>query len=155
LENGLSSHHRELAGNETFWSVQLFVDELNNLLAHLDLQARPIDVLGHSWGGMLAAVWAATSPKSANLRRLILSSSLASMEAWRKGVQALREQLPPEVQKVLDEAEETKDFDSPAYQDAVKLFYKRHLSLARPWPAPEVQAALNWFANDSTTYGIM
>ncbi|CAD6444328.1 7732f8a2-3930-4dd6-860e-f485d7f8ceb3 [Sclerotinia trifoliorum] len=35
----------------------------------------------------------------------------------------------------------------------MEVFYQRHLSLARPWPAPEVQAALNWFAKDATTYG--
>ncbi|CAD6441504.1 bc00e7f4-1d07-4fcb-b139-5acfbf7a6696 [Sclerotinia trifoliorum] len=37
----------------------------------------------------------------------------------------------------------------------MEVFYQRHLSLARPWPAPEVQAALNWFAKDATTYGTM
>lgn len=56
---------------------------------------------------------------------------------------------------VLDRADETKDFESSEYQAAVEVFYKRHLSLARPWPAPEVQAALNWFEKDATTYGTM
>ncbi|OTA89502.1 hypothetical protein M434DRAFT_34274 [Hypoxylon sp. CO27-5] len=132
IGNGRSTHLPDKAGDEAFWSIDLFKRELDNLIAHLGLKERPIDVYGHSWGGMLAAEWAAT-PSSANLRRL----------------------LPEDVQEVLDRLEKEKDFDSPEYEAAVEVFYKRHLSLARPWPAKEVQAALNWFAKDATTYSTM
>lgn len=155
IGNGRSSHFPDKAGDEAFWTVDLFVRELNNLLAYLDLQDKPIDAYGHSWGGMLAAVWAATSKESTNLRRLVISSSLASMDLWRQGVEALRKQLPPDVQDVLDKAEKELNFQTPEYEAAVEIFYKRHLSLARPWPAPEVQAALDWFAKDPTTYSTM
>lgn len=153
IGNGRSTHLPEKNGDEKFWSVELFMKELDNLLLHLELQDRPIDLYGHSWGGMLAAEWAAAQPP--NLRRLVISNSLASMDVWREGVSMLRAQLPADVQKVLDHAEETLDFDSSEYQDAVEVFYKRHLSLSRPWPSTEVQAALDWFAKDSTTYGTM
>lgn len=153
IGNGQSTHLPEKNGDEKFWSVELFINELDNLLSHLGLQDRPIDVYGHSWGGMLAAEWAAAQPT--NLRRLIISNSLASMDAWREGVNHLRQQLPADVQRVLAHAEETLDFESSEYQDAVEVFYKRHLGLSRPWPSPEVQAALDWFAKDPTTYGTM
>lgn len=155
IGNGRSTHLPDKAGDEAFWSIDLFKDELDNLLLHLGLKDRPIDVYGHSWGGMLAAEWASTPSSSANLRRLIIASSLASMDAWRAGITALRNKLPEDVQKVLKEAEEKMDFESPEYEAAVEVFYKRHLSLARPWPAEEVQAALDWFAKDGTTYGTM
>ncbi|KAI1879446.1 hypothetical protein JX265_002400 [Neoarthrinium moseri] len=155
IGNGRSTHLAEKAGDEEFWTVSLFQRELDNLISHLGLQERPIDVYGHSWGGMLAAEWAATPSSSVNLRRLVLSNSLASMDAWRVGISALRKKLPDDVQKVLDRADETKDFESPEYEAAVEVFYKRHLSLARPWPAKEVQSALDWFAKDSTTYSTM
>lgn len=77
------------------------------------------------------------------------------MDVWRQGINSLREQLPEDVREALDRAEETKDFESPEYEAAVEVFYKKHLSLARPWPSQEVQAALNWFAKDATTYGTM
>lgn len=153
IGNGRSTHLPEKSGDEKFWSVDLFMKELDNLLLHLGLRDRPVDVLGQSWGGMLAAEWAAAQPS--NLRRLVLSNSLASMEVFLEGVNTLRKQLPQDVQKVLDHADETLDFESPEYEAAVEVFYKRHLSLARPWPAPEVQAALDWFAKDPTTYGTM
>lgn len=155
IGNGRSTHLPEKAGDEAFWSVTLFSNELDNLLSHLDLTERPIDIYGHSWGGMLAAVWAATSTHSKYLRRLVISNSLASMDSWRTGITKLRNALPLDIQKVLDHAEETGDSESPEYESAVEVFYKRHLSLARPWPSPEVQAALNWFAKDPTTYNTM
>lgn len=155
IGNGQSTHLPDKAGDEAFWSVELFQNELDNLINHLGLRDRSIDVLGHSWGGSLAAVWASDPSSSANLRRLIIANSLASMEKFQIGVNALRKKLPSNVQEVLDRGDETKDYASPEYEAAVEVFYQRHLSLARPWPAPEVQAALNWFAKDSTTYGTM
>ncbi|CAI6281707.1 unnamed protein product [Periconia digitata] len=154
IGNGRSTHLPDKAGDEAFWSIDLFKNELNNLLSHLDLRERQVDVYGHSWGGMLAVEWAATSNAS-HLRRLVLSNSLASMDAWQDGISALREKLPQDVQKVLDHAEETGIFDTPEYAAAIDVFYKRHLSLSRPWPAKEVQAALDWFEKDPTTYGTM
>jgi proline-specific peptidase len=155
IGNGRSTHLPEKAGDEAFWTVDLFQKELENLISHLNLRERPIDVFGHSWGGMLAAIWAATPSSTANLRRLVISSSLASMDAWRIGITALTKQLPEDVQQVLRRAGESKDFESPEYEAAVEVFYKRHLSLARPWPSEEVQAALDWFAKDPTTYSTM
>ncbi|KAH8788594.1 Alpha/Beta hydrolase protein [Diaporthe sp. PMI_573] len=155
IGNGRSTHLPEKNGDKQFWSVELFMKELDNLIRHLGLQDRPIDVYGHSWGGMLAAEWAAAQPSPSNLRRLVLSNSLASMDIFHDGVTVLRKQLPQDVQVVLDRAEETKDFTSPEYEAAVEVFYKRHLSLSRPWPPPEVQVALDWFAKDPTVYGTM
>jgi proline-specific peptidase len=154
IGNGRSTHLTSKAGDEEFWSVKLFKDELDNLLSHLHLREREVDVYGHSWGGMLAVEWAAT-PRSANLRRLVLSNSLASMDSWRTGISALRKQLPQDVQQILDHADETQMFETPEYQAAIDVFYKRHLSLSRPWPAKEVQQALDWFAKDPTTYWTM
>ena len=155
IGNGLSTHLPDKAGDEDFWSVSLFKDELDNLLSHLGLADRPIDLYGHSWGGMLAAEWAATSPGRTNLRYLVISNSLASMDTWRTGINSLRERLPRDVQDALDRADKTGDFESPEYQAAIEVFYQRHLSLARPWPAPEVQSALDWFEKDPTTYNTM
>lgn len=155
IGNGRSTHLPEKSGDEEFWTIDLFVQELDNLISHLGLQEQPFGVYGHSWGGILAVEWVAASPHASKLHRLVLSNSLASMDAWIEGTSALRAKLPKDVQDVLDRAEQTKEFDTPEYEAAVEVFYKRHLSLARPWPAKEVQAALDWFAKDPTTYGTM
>lgn len=154
IGNGRSTHLPEKNGDESFWTVALFKDELSNLVRHLGLESRRIDLYGHSWGGMLASEWA-VSPASANLRRLIISNSLASADTWLTGITVLRKQLPDGDQVILNKADETNDYTGPEYQAAVETFYKRHLSLARPWPAPEVQTAIDWFTADNTTYGTM
>ena len=52
LGNGRSTHLREKGAD--FWTPALFLDELDNLLAHLGI-ASAYHLLGQSWGGMLAA----------------------------------------------------------------------------------------------------
>ncbi|KAH9908355.1 Alpha/Beta hydrolase protein [Xylariomycetidae sp. FL2044] len=156
IGNGRSTHLPEKAGDEAFWTIDLFKQELDNLLSHLGLAHRSIDVIGHSWGGMLAVEWAAASPiASANLRRLVLSNSLASIDAWFTGLTTLRKKLPQDVQEVLDRLEKTQDFENPEYEAAMNVFYERHFSLSRPYPPKEVQSVLDWFAKDATTYGTM
>ena len=59
-------------------TVDFFLDELENLIDHLQI-ADDFIVLGHSWGGMMAQEFALRQP--AGLRGLILSSSLASASA--------------------------------------------------------------------------
>lgn len=154
IGNGKSTHLPEKNGDESFWTVQLFMDELDNLLRHLGLDSRPIDILGHSWGGMLGSQWA-VSNSSGNLRKLILSNTLASMETWIEGLTTLKNQLPEKEIAAIDEAERTKNFTTPEYEAAIDIFYQRHFSLARPWPPPEVEAAIYWLTKDPTTYGTM
>ncbi|KAK8851878.1 proline-specific peptidase [Apiospora arundinis] len=155
IGNGQSTHLPDKNGDEKFWTVELFMDELDNLIRHLGLQERPIDVYGHSWGGMLVAQWAGTPSRAANLRRLVITSGLTSMDIWRKNLEILKGKLPQDVQDALDRAEEKKEFDTPEYEAAVEVFYKRHLSLERPYPSKEVQVALDTFAKDTTVYGTM
>ncbi|KAI1207011.1 proline-specific peptidase [Annulohypoxylon truncatum] len=144
IGSGRSTHLPDRSGNEKFWCMDLFIRELDNLLACLKLQERPIDVYGHSWGGILAASWASRpSPSTNKLRHLVLSSSPASMSGFRADLATLRKQLPEEVQAVLNRADETKDFTSSAYQAAVGVFYQRHLSLTRLWRPREVQDMQN------------
>jgi proline-specific peptidase len=155
IGNGQSTHLPEKNGYKAFWSVDLFQNKPDNLIVHLRLKHCSIDVFGHSWGEMLPTVWAATPSSSANLRRLVIASSLASMAAWRIGISSLVRKLPVDVQEIIRRSSEKKEFDSPEYEAALEYFYKKHLSLARPWPSIEVEAALGWFAKDATNYNTM
>ena len=98
LGNGRSSHLPEKRGDGTFWTEALFLDELARLLNHLGLDARPggYDLLGHSWGGMLGARFAATRP--AGLCRLALVSAPASIPLWQEAANILKKGLPEETQ---------------------------------------------------------
>ena len=73
LGNGSSTHYPERGAD--FWTVELFVRELANLIDHLGIGDR-YHVLGQSWGGFLAQEHALTQP--AGLQSLVLSNTAAS-----------------------------------------------------------------------------
>ncbi|KAG6843273.1 hypothetical protein H0H93_001583, partial [Arthromyces matolae] len=52
LGNGLSTHLKEKP--PTFWTVDLFIDELVNVINHFSIQDS-FNLAGHSWGGILAS----------------------------------------------------------------------------------------------------
>lgn len=73
---GRSTHLPHLRGNTDFWTVDLFLRELENLVEKLGVE--DYDLLGQSWGGMLGSEHAIRQPKG--LKKLIISNSPASME---------------------------------------------------------------------------
>ena len=105
---GRSTHLRDKGAD--FWRVDLFLDELDNLLRHLKIQDS-YHLLGQSWGGMLAAEHTVLRPPG--LRSLVISNSPASIQLWLQEANKLRAKLPPEVQATLlkHEAEGTTNTD--------------------------------------------
>ena len=153
IGNGKSTHLRERNGDREFWTMELFRQELDNLIDHLDIRkGNGFDILGHSWGGMLGSYYATLQPKG--LRRLVIANSPASMEVWVQGIAELLNKLPPDIAKTIRECEEKKDFESKAYTDAIDVVYKRHLCRVDPWPR-EVHVALEALTGDPTVYGTM
>lgn len=155
IGGGRSTHLPDRAGDESFWTIDLFLRELENLLAHLHLRDRPVDILGHSWGGVLVTEWASAPSRSTNLRRLVVSNISASMDLHRAGLAKLRGQLPEDVQAALNRGDAENDFGGPEYMAALDVFTKKHLSIGRPWPPPEVQDLMRWYAEGLDVYTTM
>ncbi|KZT12752.1 proline-specific peptidase [Laetiporus sulphureus 93-53] len=147
---GQSTRLQEKAGDGAFWSVQLFVDEFHNLLEHLKIEE--YDVLGHSWGAMLAAEIAVRKP--GGLRRLVLSSGPASMDLWVQATRNILRQLPEDVQETIYKHESAGTFGSPEYKAAMEEFNKRFVCRLDPIPA-EVQETFKQLEEDPTVYGTM
>ncbi|TCO42208.1 L-proline amide hydrolase [Kribbella antiqua] len=135
----------------SYWNVDLFLDELDNLLDHLGI-ADSYHLLGQSWGGMLASEHAVR--RSAGLKRLVISNSPASMPLWLEAAAALRAELPAEVEETLRKHEEAETTDSPEYAAAMKVFYDRHVCRVVPNP-PEVAAAFASIEENPTVYHTM
>lgn len=146
---GRSTHLPEAGAD--FWTVQLFLDELDNLLDHLGIADR-YAVLGQSWGGMLGAEHAIRRP--AGLTGLVIADSPASMELWVSEANRLREDLPADVQATLLRHEQAGTTDDPEYTEAEKAFYDRHVCRVVPNP-PEVTASFDAIAEDPTVYHTM
>jgi proline-specific peptidase len=149
-----STHLREKAGDEAFWNEQLFQDELDNLLDHLDLRRGPgFHLLGQSWGGMLGAAFASRRPQG--LRRLVLASALASQELASRGTHLLKEQMPTLMQQALEEAENTGKYNTSACREAMDFYHRKHLCRTDPIPLPELLPAFQHLKEDMTVYKTM
>ena len=125
---GRSQHMPD--ADPSFWTVQLFKDELVALLEHLGIGDNYI-LLGQSWGGMLAMEHALDHP--AGMRALIICDSPASMPLWVAECDRLRGLLPQAVQKTLTSHESAGTTDDPAYRAAERAFYDQYLCRI-PWP---------------------
>ncbi len=148
LGNGRSTHLRGI--DPGFWTVALFLDELNNLLRHLGIAKYVL--LGQSWGGMLAAEHGVRQP--VGLRGLIIANSPASMALWRAAAAGLRAELPAEVQATLERHEAAGTTASPEYRAASEVFYARHVCRVQPLPA-EVARTFAAIDADPTVYHAM
>jgi L-proline amide hydrolase len=133
-----------------FWTPQLFKDELVALTRELGIDGR-YTVVGQSWGGMLAMEHALDHPPG--LRAIVVADSPASMTLWVSEANRLREALPPEVQATLLEHERDGTTDDPAYEEAVRVYYDRHLCRI-PWP-DYVARSFAQMAEDPTVYHTM
>lgn len=148
-----STHLPEKNGDRSFWTEEPFVAELENLLDRLQLHDGPgYHLLGHSWGGCLAAAFAASKPKG--LRRLVLASAVASLETSTEDADKQRAELDPEIRKALDEAERKGEYDSPGYQNGVMAIYKTHLICQETFPE-ELNMALKHLTKNKTVHGTM
>jgi L-proline amide hydrolase len=149
LGNGNSTHLPDRGAD--FWTVELFVRELANLVDHLGISGR-YHVLGQSWGGFLAQEHALTRP--AGLRSLVLSNTAASFPAFVDEANSLRADLPPAVEATLRRHEEAGTTDAPEYADACQVFYKRHVCRLEQWPE-EVTYSFAMIDEDPTVYHTM
>lgn len=149
LGSGRSEHHGEVAAD--FWTPELFLDELQLLMAHLGI-ADDHHVLGHSWGGMLALELAVRRPPG--LRSIVVADAFASSRTYREEVARLLNELPPDVREPIERHEAAGTTGSPEYQAAVRAFYGRHVCRTRPVPA-ELMCTLEYLGTDSTVYEAM
>ncbi|HTF46172.1 MAG TPA: proline iminopeptidase-family hydrolase [Pseudonocardia sp.] len=146
LGNGRSTRLPDRGAD--FWTPELFLAELDSLLAGLGV-LDGYHLLGQSWGGMLGAEHAVRRP--AGLRSLTIADSPASMELWVAEANRLRALLPPEVRATLLAHESDGSYDHPEYQRAMEVFYDRHVCRVVPNP-PEVAATFAAIEADPTVY---
>ena len=114
-----------------FWTPQLFVDELENLVDVLG-QRRAFHVLGQSWGGMLAAEYGTRRPQG--VRSITIANSPASMALWVSEAMRQRSEMPQHIQDALNKHEKAGTYGDPEYQTATMWVYERHVCRVTPFP---------------------
>lgn len=134
-----------------FWTVPLFIEELNNLVNALGQRGK-FHVLGQSWGGMLGAEYGVTRP--AGLKSLTIANSPASMQLWMSEAARMRKLMPQNIQDALNEHEAAGTTQDPAYQAATMWVYEHHVCRVVPFPK-EVTESFEQVARNPTVYNVM
>ncbi|KAL1737096.1 Alpha/Beta hydrolase protein [Schizophyllum commune] len=126
---GLSTHIPEKKGDTTFWTIDLFIDELFNLLTYLKIEE--YDYLGHSWGGMLGLeVVLRRHPKG--MKNFVLANSLADGASWDKSFAQLLQ--APDVPEGVRQTIMDENADRARRYAALKVFYKVYGCMVDPLP---------------------
>jgi proline iminopeptidase len=133
---GNSDNPRDTA----MWSLPRYVEEVEQVRQALKLDKDNFYLLGHSWGGILAAEYAFKYQQ--HLKGLIISNMMMSCPAYGKYAdEVLAKQLKPEVLKEIRQIEARKDFSNPRYMGLLEPnFYAQHLCRITPNPEPVTRA---------------
>ena len=106
------------------WNFQVFLDEFENLIKYFKLEK--YNVLGHSWGGMLALEYVCNFEHK-GLQKLILFSTLPSTKIWNDEHVKMLDEFTPEENAALLAERDGKEYDKKVHKTAIKKFYKNHV----------------------------
>ncbi|OJT06638.1 L-amino acid amidase [Trametes pubescens] len=126
LGNARSTHLPDKPS--TFWTIDLFLDELDNLLTHFGIQDA-YHIVGHSWGGMMASELVVRR-QPPGLKRLVITDSPADVSMWGKSFMELLSKFPQAVKDAIAKGFE----DREAYWNALLEVYAVHGCRAKPFP---------------------
>ncbi|EMC93786.1 hypothetical protein BAUCODRAFT_93624 [Baudoinia panamericana UAMH 10762] len=129
---GQSTHLPETRGDTSFWTVDLFVDELRNLLFHLDITE--YHLMGHSWGGLPMITFALTKPTG--LRSLIAYSTPASFPLRIECCKRQYSDMGPEMGALLMHAHKDGKSNTAEFKDAMNKFNRKHMCRLEVPPQP-------------------
>jgi proline iminopeptidase len=127
----LGCGHSPSPVDTSMWHTERFVAELAKVREASGL--KEVHMLGTSWGTMLAVEYMLTKPKG--VKSLILSGPSLSIARWVHDADSLKKTMPDSIQVIINNAEKNGDFDSPAYQTAMAIYYQKYLARKLPWSA--------------------
>lgn len=125
------------AADPDWYTPARYVEELGEVRRRLGLEA--CYLMGFSWGAMLAALYMLEKNPS-GIRGLMLCAPYLGTPSWEADQRKHISRLPRDLREAIETAERSGEFDAPSYQDAMMVYYRRHLCLLEPWPA-SLQAA--------------
>ncbi len=132
----LESYYSDKPNDSALWTIEHFVEEVEQVRKALNLDKNNFYLLGQSWGGILAMEYALKYQD--NLKALIVSNMMASIPAYEKyAAEVLGPQMPADVFKEIKAFEAAEDFANPRYAELVEEHYYTQHVLRKPlneWP---------------------
>ena len=136
----LGSSYSDQPKDSSLWTIEHFVEEVEQVRKALDLDKENFYLLGQSWGGILAMEYALKYQD--NLKGLIISNMMASAPEYGKyAEEVLAKQMDPRVLDTIRAIEARGDFSNPKYFELLMPhFYAKHICRLPEWPEPVVRS---------------
>ncbi|NML22142.1 proline iminopeptidase-family hydrolase [Pseudoflavitalea sp. G-6-1-2] len=132
----LGSYYSDQPTDSSLWTIDRFVDEVEQVRTALKLDSSNFFLLGNSWGGILAMEYALKHQQ--HLKGLIICNMMASCPdygAYANNV--LAKQMDPKILDTIRRLEAANDFQNPKYFELLMPnFYKQHVCRLEEWPEP-------------------
>ena len=110
----LGSYFSDQPEDDSLWTLQRFVDEVEQVRRALGLDASNFYLYGQSWGALLGMEYALQHP--GGMKALIVSNMVASVPSYaRYAEEVLAPQLPPAVLAEVRQIEARGDYSNPRY----------------------------------------
>jgi proline iminopeptidase len=130
----LGSAFSDAPKDASLWTIERFVEEVEQVRTALGLTKDNFYLLGHSWGGILAVEYALKY--GTNLKGLIISNMMMSIPDYnRYAEEVLSKTIEAPVLKELKAIEAKGDYDNPRYMELlIPHFYHKHVCRLNEWP---------------------
>jgi proline iminopeptidase len=134
----LGSAYSDQPDDPDLWTIDRFVDEVEQVRQALDLHRDNFYLVGHSWGGILAIEYALRFQR--NLKGLVISNMMASIPAYNEYAnRVLKPGMDPGALAEIERLEVTGEFTQPRYMELLmQHHYVQHVLRmpADQWPDP-------------------
>jgi proline iminopeptidase len=130
----LGSAYSDQPKDASLWTIERFVDEVEQVRQALGLTKDDFYLLGHSWGGMLAAEYALAHQRQ--LKGLVISNMMMSIPDYnRYASEVLAKGMDPAVVREIKDLEKKGQYESPRYMELLlPHFYAKHICRLPEWP---------------------
>lgn len=130
----LGSYYSDQPKDSSLWTVERFVEEVEQVRKAIGADSSNFYILGNSWGGILGMQY--TLKYQQNMKALIVANMMASCPEYGKyAEQVLSKQMDPKVLAEIKGIEAKGDFANPRYMELlIPNFYHEHLCRLADWP---------------------
>lgn len=130
----LGSAFSDKPTDASLWTIERFVEEVEQVRVALGLNEENFYLLGHSWGGILATEYALKYGQ--HLKGLVISNMMMSIPEYnRYANEVLAKGMDPAVVAEIKAIEARGEYESPRYMELlIPNFYAKHICRLPQFP---------------------
>jgi len=134
----LGSYYSDQPKDSSLWTIDHFVEEVEQVRLALGMNKNNFFILGNSWGGMLGIEYALRYQQ--HLKGLIVGNMQASIPRYEAYNKVLRSQMRKSFLDSVNVFESKGNYQDPVYQEMIfREYYSKHLCRLPEWPDPVIR----------------